>query len=272
LKFLSALISFNLVACIGLGPTLAHAAPPAEPDSVAVLPSTRENIFQTYFRDLYSPFVDPLTLSIFAGGTISTVTLLATGKDFEDHVLERASTEKPLGDTSQYGDIAGQMAPNVLYFVYYGGSYLFTKDPLSAFRAEMMFRATLAATSLSTILKTTVREPRPGVSNELTSFPSGHATSIFAFATTVAAMHGVYWGAGAFGLASFVAFSRMNDNRHRLHDVVAGATIGSMYGLSVYQRMRNAAVPSDKTAKSFDYEFVPVATDDGAILGLSATF
>ncbi len=241
--------------------------------SVLARPS-EENIFQTYGRDLSSPFLNPVSLKIFGGGTLATLTLLATAKDFEDHVLEDASTQRPLGSTSKIGDIAGQLVPNLLYFGYFGTSYLFTKDPNSKFRAELMFRATLSATTMSTFLKYTVREPRPGSADDLTSFPSGHSTSIFAFATAVAALHGPYWGGAAFALGSFVAYSRMNDNRHRLHDVVAGATIGTMYGLSVYQRMANldTARGLAKPASRFEYQIIPIATDDGAMLGLSGTF
>lgn len=240
--------------------------------SIAVLPTTDENLFEKYFRDMYSPFVNPTTLTLLAGGTVSTVALLATGKDFQDKVLENAATEQPLGRASVIGDYAGQMVPNVAYLGYHGIAYLFNKDPVSRFRAELMLRSTLSATSMSTILKATVREPRPSNPSELTSFPSGHSTSIFAFATAIAAAHGVYWGAGAYVLAGYVAFSRMNDNRHRLHDVVAGATIGSMYGLAVYERMRDAAVPSLKTADKFRYDIMPVVSNDAAVLNFSATF
>lgn len=242
--------------------------------SVAEIPSTSETLIQKFYRDMYAPFVQPTTLGIFAGGTVSTLALLATHRDFEDKLLEGAATRRPLGASSVVGDFAGQMVPNLLYVGYQGIAYLFNKDPLTEMRMEMMFRSTLAATTMSTILKTTIREPRPSNDHELTSFPSGHSTSIFAFATTIAAMHGVYWGAGAYTLATFVAFSRMNDNRHRLHDVVAGATIGSIYGLAVYQRMREATAPSLKTVdtKGFHYNIMPVAVDDGGLLSFSATF
>lgn len=259
-----------LVFAFALAPLRARAA--TEPDDVvAEIPSSDETLFQKFYRDLYSPFTNPVTLATFAGGTVSTLTLLATHKDFEDQLLKDTSTTKPLGKFSIVGDAMGQMIPNVVYTAWFAGRYFLTKDPLAAFRAEMMFRATLAATSMSTILKVTVREPRPMNDHELTSFPSGHSTSIFSFATIVAAMHGRYWGIGAYTLATFVAYSRMNDNRHRLHDVVAGATLGSIYGLAVYDRMRDKAVPSIKTA--FQYEIMPVITDDGgAMLGLAATF
>lgn len=241
--------------------------------SVAVLPSTEENLLEKYFHDMYSPFVNPATLAVLAGGTLSTLTLVATHKDFEDKLLDDAAEAKPLGRYSVIGDYAGQMVPNVAYAAYQGLAYLFTKDKVAARRMEMMVRVTLAATTMSTILKATVREPRPGNDHELTSFPSGHTTSIFAFATTIAAMHGRYWGVAAYGLAGYVAFSRMNDNRHRLHDLTAGATLGSIYGLAIYERMRNAAVPSLKTAETgFQYDFTPVVTNDGGGVNFSATF
>lgn len=267
-------------------PSLAFAAPaapaatppnanmdPADSGSVAEFEGGHENIFKMYVGDLISPFRNPTTLNLLAGGTISTLTLLATHNNFEDNVLEQTAEERPLGRYSAIGDYSGQMIPNAAYVLFFGGKWLFTKDPLAEFRAEMMIRATLAATSFSTIAKAIVREPRPKVPSDLSSFPSGHSTSAFSFATIIAAMHGPYWGAAAYGLATFVAFSRMNDDRHRLHDVVAGATIGSMYGLAVYERMRDATIPSAKMARrQFQYEVVPVALDDGAMLGLSATF
>ncbi len=262
------LSSAILVVAFAFTPLKAHAV--TEPDAVAERPSSDENLLEKYLHDMYSPFTNPMTLSIFAGGTLSTLTLLATHKDFEDKLLEDAAKDRPLGRTAVFGDVMGQMVPNVAYTAWFAGRYLITKDPLALFRAEMMFRATLAATSMSTILKATVREPRPSNPHELTSFPSGHTTSIFSFATIVAAMHGRYWGVGAYALAGFVAFSRMNDNRHRLHDITAGATIGAMYGLAIYDRMLEKAAPSVKTA--FQYEITPMLTDDGAMLGLAATF
>ena len=232
----------------------------------------QESLLEKYLRDLYSPFVDRTGLTVFAAGTVSTLAILATHADFEDKVLDTASTQKPLGQYSQVGDISGQVAPNLLYAGYHGISYLISMDPISQMRMEMMIRSTLAATTLSTLLKLTVREPRPMSDNDLTSFPSGHATSAFAFASTIAALHGPYWGAGAYSLATFVAYSRMNDNRHRLHDVVAGATIGTMYGIAVAHRMAEALQPAVKTESKFRYEITPVPFDDGGYVNLTASF
>lgn len=96
-----------------------------------------------------------------------------------------------------------------------------------------MLKATAYAGATTTFLKVVIKEQRP---NKTTwdSFPSGHATTAFAFASVVAAEHGFWpYGLGATLLASLTGISRMNDNMHYEHDVVAGATIGTAFGLGV---------------------------------------
>lgn len=59
------------------------------------------------------------------------------------------------------------------------------------------------------------------------SFPSGHTMTAFALATGVSdEVHSVPVTIGMYTLATGVAWSRMNDNKHWLTDVVAGAAIG----------------------------------------------
>jgi membrane-associated phospholipid phosphatase len=59
------------------------------------------------------------------------------------------------------------------------------------------------------------------------SFPSGHATNAFAFATAIAA-HYDSWVVPTivYSIATGVAFSRVNDRAHFPSDVLAGALIG----------------------------------------------
>lgn len=59
------------------------------------------------------------------------------------------------------------------------------------------------------------------------SFPSGHTMTAFALATGVSdEVHSLPVTIGMYTLATGVAWSRMNDNKHWLSDVVAGAAIG----------------------------------------------
>ena len=57
--------------------------------------------------------------------------------------------------------------------------------------------------------------------------PSGHAAMSFALATSLAdEIHRPWATVGLYGMATAVGWSRINDNRHWLSDVAAGALIG----------------------------------------------
>lgn len=68
---------------------------------------------------------------------------------------------------------------------------------------------------------------RPGDS----AFPSGHASIAFGMATVLAAeFDGAWDDVGFYGLATVTGLSRVNDNKHWLSDVVAGAAVGIVAG------------------------------------------
>jgi membrane-associated phospholipid phosphatase len=59
------------------------------------------------------------------------------------------------------------------------------------------------------------------------SFPSGHTAAAFALATSLADdIHRPWATVGLYGMATAVGWSRINDNRHWLSDVAAGALVG----------------------------------------------
>jgi membrane-associated phospholipid phosphatase len=72
------------------------------------------------------------------------------------------------------------------------------------------------------------------------SFPSGHTTTAFAFASTVTRETQFWWphaawyvGTVFYGGASLVGMSRIYNNQHWASDVMAGAAIGTIVGLKV---------------------------------------
>jgi membrane-associated phospholipid phosphatase len=73
---------------------------------------------------------------------------------------------------------------------------------------------------------------RPDSSNAR-SFPSGHAAVTFATATVLERHLGWRKSLIGYSIASYVAASRLHDNRHYLSDVVFGAAIGSIAGRTV---------------------------------------
>lgn len=84
--------------------------------------------------------------------------------------------------------------------------------------------ALLTSSLITEGLKRIAREKRPDDSAR-TSFPSGHATAAFAVATMQSHYHpkqALLW----YGGATLIAASRVQLNRHYVHDVVAGAAVG----------------------------------------------
>jgi membrane-associated phospholipid phosphatase len=73
------------------------------------------------------------------------------------------------------------------------------------------------------------------------SFPSGHATNAFAFATAIAGHYdGWVVPTIVYSLASGVAMSRVNDRAHFPSDVLAGALIGRGIAKSIVFRHQRA--------------------------------
>jgi hypothetical protein len=71
------------------------------------------------------------------------------------------------------------------------------------------------------------------------SFPSGHAATTFAAASVLQQHLGYKAGVPTYLIASYVAASRLHDNRHFASDVVFGAATGIVIGRSVTWHGRN---------------------------------
>lgn len=183
-------------------------------------------------KEISSPVTTKAAPYFWTGASI-TLALVLTEDAFSDPASKRIHDKKPLGDLSKLGDISGQMYPNALYLIGMAGHSYFTDNELSYTRAEHMAKATVYAAGMATLLKYTLREPRPDNSKEKNSFPSGHTTTAFAFAGVVASQHEWYWGTAAIALASLSAISRVNDGRHFYHDVLGGLTLGLSYGIGL---------------------------------------
>lgn len=110
------------------------------------------------------------------------------------------------------------------------------------------------------------------------SFPSGHSSTSFALATYAALATGgrFVWGpdataasraagigaqAAALGLAGWVAWTRVDDGRHNVSDVLTGAAIGTVFANIAYWRRfdRDGAVRRKPAAGA--------AVDPGVVVG-----
>jgi len=101
-----------------------------------------------------------------------------------------------------------------------------------------LIQALLVSEGLVQTLKYTTRWERPEGSSK-NSFPSGHAADTFAFATALERHLGWKGAVPAYVFSSYVAISRLPDNRHWLSDTVFGASVGIIAGRTVTRHGRD---------------------------------
>ena len=106
-----------------------------------------------------------------------------------------------------------------------------TDSPTVANVGADLFRAQVLTQGIVQGIKFTAGRSRPDGTSR--SFPSGHTASAFATGTVLHRHFGWKAGVPAYALASYIAASRLSENRHYLSDVVFGATLGILAGRQV---------------------------------------
>jgi membrane-associated phospholipid phosphatase len=101
---------------------------------------------------------------------------------------------------------------------------------------ERISAGLLTAAAVTSTLKLAIGRRRPEATSDAFQFrpfssndawPSGHTTMAFALAASVAdEVHSIPVTLGLYGAATLTGWSRLNDNKHWLSDVLAGAAIG----------------------------------------------
>ena len=115
------------------------------------------------------------------------------------------------------------------------GTYAYGRlwaSPKASHLGMDLLQAQILTEMLVEPLKLATHRQRPDGSNHM-SFPSGHAAVTFAGATVLERHLGWRKSLLGYTLASYVAASRLHDNRHYLSDVVFGAAVGSIAGRTV---------------------------------------
>jgi len=111
------------------------------------------------------------------------------------------------------------------------------RDKVSHLGMDLL-RAQIVTSGLTVGLKYATQRERPDGSDNH-SFPSGHASITFASATVIERHLGWRYTVVGYAVASYVAASRLHDNRHWLSDVVFGSAVGMIGGRTVTQHGRN---------------------------------
>jgi len=121
-----------------------------------------------------------------------------------------------------------------------------------------MLRALIVSQTFTQGIKQVVRRDRP--TGECCAFPSGHSSAAFATAAVVERHFGYRGSLPMFAIATYVATSRLQDNRHFLSDVMFGAALGVASGWTVVGRHGRSS-----------YALTPVPVRGGVMLTLTTS-
>ncbi len=119
-----------------------------------------------------------------------------------------------------------------------------------------LLRGLIVSQALTQGIKVAVRRDRP--TGECCAFPSGHSSSAFATASVIERHLGYRGAIPTYAIASYVALSRLHDNRHYLSDVLFGGALGIASGWTVVGRHGRS-----------NYALIPVPVRGGVMVSIS---
>jgi hypothetical protein len=194
---------------------------------------------------------DKQTWVRFAEGTAVIVALYATDRQTSDRVQQNrtSSTDQFAKTITPFG---GQRALELSALMIATGAGVHDANLRDAGR-DSLESELWAAGIVTPLLKRAFGRARPSqnegsqsfhpLNGHFQSFPSGHATNAFAFATAVAGHYdGWIVPTIVYTIATGVAVSRVNDHVHFPSDVVAGALIGHTVAKGILARHKGSKV------------------------------
>ncbi len=224
-------IALSLLLCVA--PALSAAQQIQSPDSRAALDSLNvraaPHIIASFPGALASSTVALASLgnlAPFLAGTGLTLTARPFDHEVQGALADRVEGVGDLGDAIGHGLVvtggtlglfaAGQIAP--------AGRFRRVTFDLA--------QGLVINGALTGIFKRSFGRQRPDSTNSR-SFPSGHTSTAFTWATVLTRHFGPEVGIPATLVATYIAVSRVEDNEHFFSDIVAGGVLGYVVGRTV---------------------------------------
>jgi membrane-associated phospholipid phosphatase len=199
-------------------------------DLSASAPQGAPASFASLFRDLGRDFRQlPSRQSALLIGAAGALSLGVRSHDAD--VTEDAHASAALDTVFESGAAIGSG------FAQFGAAFgtwalgRATRSPRVSLLGADLVRAQIVSSALTQGVKFAVRRERPDGGRF--SFPSGHTSATFASAAVLQRHYGWKVGVPAYGVAAYVAESRLQENKHYLSDVIFGAAIGVVSGHAV---------------------------------------
>jgi len=183
-------------------------------DSVAVYPPGCYQAFNA------KKFIGPAILIAYGYAATKSDALFSISKSVQQYVWVQHPHQTTQIDN--YLQWAPAVAVYALNFAGVKGEHNFID------RSMIFGISNLIMESFVTIIKNSSHELRPD-SSDYQSFPSGHTAEAFLSATFLFEEYknvSIWYGIGGYLIAGTVGYLRVYNNKHWLHDVVAGAGFG----------------------------------------------
>lgn len=181
---------------------------------------------ECFFCGIGSTFTDAFDktgLTILAIGTGAT--LIAFNQDQAMHD-SWVNYQRMSESTASFGDFWGTGIPEA--------SIALVQLVFDNERGRAHTESLIASTAVTYAIKYSAQRQRPESQNRL-SFPSGHSQVSFVTATHLHFAYGLGYAIPAYGAAVITALSRLADNAHWFSDIVAGATVGILFGRAAFK-------------------------------------
>lgn len=185
----------------------------------------------TVWDDTVATFTNPVSLVLMGGVAATGVSLRSSGADH--HIAENYTEHGPQLNHfwDNFGDTVGN--PGTHFAV--TGALLVTSlaanDTVNYEKMSCMMNALAinGATTLTLEVATNKHSPN----HDPLSWPSGHTSSSFTFATVAWEEYGPAVGVPLMGLAGFIGYERIDARNHQFSDVISGALLGIAVGYAV---------------------------------------
>ena len=212
------------------------------PDQTEKTPAPTSTGFKAFVRttgaDFWSFPQRPSTWVILGVGAASALLAHPADDEANAHIASSTTVKRLFAPGQWIGSAYVQVGTAA--GLYFGGRYLLPHvqgEPRTNKMSHLgydLIRAQILTQAFVHTIKYAVRRDRP--TGECCSFPSGHAAAAFASASVIERHLGYRAAWPTLLAASYVAVSRLHDNRHFLSDVIFGSSIGMATGWTIVGR------------------------------------
>ena len=242
-------------------PATVATQPPDEPHPAPAHTGFKALVFETASDFNAFPRRKSTWVILAIGGAAAAI-----AHPFDEEVTENLSTSDAAGNFFVAGKWIGSayVQAGTAIGLYVVGRYLLPHadgQPKTNKVSHLGFdllRALAVSQALTQVIKISVQRDRP--TGECCAFPSGHASAAFAAASVIERHLGRRGAWPTLAIASYVAASRLADNRHFLSDVLFGSALGIASGWTVVGRHGKS-----------NFALAPVPVPGGFMVSISRT-